>query len=279
MRLWGSRSSRPARASKRATIPSAPPPRTWWATCARARTSTPRTRRWWSTIRTASFRATSMPELVSLVRYRHQPGNPDIARHSGARPQRAAHAGYPAATSRPRDPASGAWQTADKGALVVMDAASGDVLALVSAPAPDPPGAALRRAHAGRTARPRALRPVSAGIDLQAGYRHRRPAPEPGVGAPHLSLPDAARWARGQHDTRAGTGPSKTISATAPTERSDMQRAIAVSCNAYFAQLGVHDVGSKALAETAARMGICHRRYGANCARRCRSRLTGRGRC
>ena len=36
----------------------------------------------------------------------------------------------------------------------------------------------------------------------------------------------------------------------------DMQRAIAVSCNAYFAQLGVHDVGSKALAETAALMGI-----------------------
>ena len=36
----------------------------------------------------------------------------------------------------------------------------------------------------------------------------------------------------------------------------DMERAIAVSCNAYFAQLGVHDVGSKALAETASRMGI-----------------------
>jgi cell division protein FtsI/penicillin-binding protein 2 len=36
----------------------------------------------------------------------------------------------------------------------------------------------------------------------------------------------------------------------------DMQRAIAVSCNAYFAQLGVHDVGSKALAETSAQMGI-----------------------
>src|SRR5450755_2463828 len=35
-----------------------------------------------------------------------------------------------------------------------------------------------------------------------------------------------------------------------------MERAIAVSCNAYFAQLGVHDVGSKALAETAARLGI-----------------------
>jgi peptidoglycan glycosyltransferase len=36
----------------------------------------------------------------------------------------------------------------------------------------------------------------------------------------------------------------------------DMERAIAVSCNAYFAQLGVHDVGSKALAETATEMGI-----------------------
>ena len=36
----------------------------------------------------------------------------------------------------------------------------------------------------------------------------------------------------------------------------DMERAIAVSCNAYFAQLGVHDVGSKALAETAERLGL-----------------------
>ena len=36
----------------------------------------------------------------------------------------------------------------------------------------------------------------------------------------------------------------------------DMERAIAVSCNAYFAQLGVHDVGSKALAETADRLGL-----------------------
>jgi peptidoglycan glycosyltransferase len=35
-----------------------------------------------------------------------------------------------------------------------------------------------------------------------------------------------------------------------------MQQAITVSCNAYFAQLGVHDVGSKALAETAAQFGI-----------------------
>jgi len=35
-----------------------------------------------------------------------------------------------------------------------------------------------------------------------------------------------------------------------------MEKAIAVSCNAYFAQLGVHDVGSQALTETAAQFGI-----------------------
>src|SRR3954452_25535670 len=35
-----------------------------------------------------------------------------------------------------------------------------------------------------------------------------------------------------------------------------MERAITVSCNAYFAQLGVHDVRSQALADTAAQMGI-----------------------
>jgi peptidoglycan glycosyltransferase len=35
-----------------------------------------------------------------------------------------------------------------------------------------------------------------------------------------------------------------------------MERAIAVSCNAYFAQLGVHDVGSQSLSETAAMLGI-----------------------
>src|SRR4029079_15627805 len=36
----------------------------------------------------------------------------------------------------------------------------------------------------------------------------------------------------------------------------DMERAITVSCNAYFAQLGVHDVGSQSLSATAAQMGI-----------------------
>src|SRR5262249_51263971 len=36
----------------------------------------------------------------------------------------------------------------------------------------------------------------------------------------------------------------------------DMSRAIAVSCNAYFAQLGVNDLGSKALSETAEQLGI-----------------------
>ena len=35
-----------------------------------------------------------------------------------------------------------------------------------------------------------------------------------------------------------------------------MEHAITVSCNAYFAQVGVHDVGSKNLAATAEQLGI-----------------------
>src|SRR5579871_4969576 len=38
--------------------------------------------------------------------------------------------------------------------------------------------------------------------------------------------------------------------------RLDMERAITVSCNAYFAQLGVYDVGAQSLAETAQAFGI-----------------------
>ena len=41
-----------------------------------------------------------------------------------------------------------------------------------------------------------------------------------------------------------------------PTARSTWSAPSRSRCNAYFAQLGVHDVGSQALAETAARMGI-----------------------
>ena len=81
-------------------------------------------------------------ELARLVRYRHQPGNPAIARILAR--DRDVHLtvdirlqlrAQQILERRLRE----AGET--KGAVVVMSAATGDVLALVSAPAPDPPGA------------------------------------------------------------------------------------------------------------------------------------------
>ena len=59
----------------------------------------------------------------------------------------------------------------------------------------------------------------------------------------------------------------------------DMERAIAVSCNAYFAQLGVHDVGSQGARGDRRANGNLDRRRCRSCASRCRSPRTARARC
>jgi cell division protein FtsW (lipid II flippase) len=141
------------------------------------------------------------------------------------------------------------------GAVVVMDAATGDVLALVSAPAPEPPGIRtaaatpdelLDRARYGQYPPGSTFKLVTAIAALRAdpGLKHR------------------TYLCRTLRDGRAGTTiagwnrPVKDDIGDQAHGTLDMQRAIVVSCNAYFAQLGAHDVGAKALAETAAQMGI-----------------------
>jgi len=195
-------------------------------------------------------------ELAPLVRYRHQPGNPAIARML-ARDRsvrltldirlqlRAAEI-----LERRLREAGG-----EKGALVVMDAASGGVVAMVSAPAPAPPGSRtaapspdelLDRARYGQYPPGSTFKLVTAiaALRLDPGLRHRT--------FQCHSLPDGRAgimipgWNRPIKDD-IGDHAHGTL---------DMERAIAVSCNAYFAQLGVHDVGSKALAETAEQLGI-----------------------
>jgi cell division protein FtsW (lipid II flippase)/cell division protein FtsI/penicillin-binding protein 2 len=195
-------------------------------------------------------------ELASLVRYRHQPGNPaiatllardrkvrmtvDIRLELRAKEILERHL---AASGNPR------------GALVVMDAASGDVLALVSAPAPDPPGTRtaaptpdelLDRARYGQYPPGSTFKLVTAIAALRGdpGLKRRTYfCRELGGGRAGNTI---AGWNRAIKDD-IGDRAHGTI---------DMSRAIAVSCNAYFAQLGVHDVGSKGLADTAAAMGI-----------------------
>ncbi len=196
------------------------------------------------------------PELASLVRYRHQPGNPEIARVLARdrnirltldiRLQLQAKQ----ILERRLQAAGGA-----KGALVVMDAASGGVVAMVSAPSPDPPGSRtvapspdelLDRARYGQYPPGSTFKLVTAiaALRIDPELRHRKFLCHGlGDGRCGTVIPG---WNRAIKDD-IGDHAHGTL---------DMERAIAVSCNAYFAQLGVHDVGSKALAETAAEMGI-----------------------
>jgi len=190
-------------------------------------------------------------ELASLVRYRHRPGNPGIAAVLARdrnirltldiRLQLRAKAILERQTRR--------------GAAVVMDAVSGGLLALVSTPAPNPPGLRtappvpdelLDRARYGEYPPGSTFKLVTAIAALRAdpGLKHRtyqcRTLADGRAGN------TIAGWNRAIKDD-IGDRAHGTL---------DMERAIAVSCNAYFAQLGVHDVGSKSLAETAAQLGI-----------------------
>jgi cell division protein FtsI/penicillin-binding protein 2/cell division protein FtsW (lipid II flippase) len=195
-------------------------------------------------------------ELAPLVRYRHQPGNPEIARLLAR--DRNVHLTVDIrlqlrAQQILERRLSQAGET--KGAVVVMSAATGDVLALVSAPTPAPPGIRqsaptpdelLDRARYGEYPPGSTFKLVTAiaALSKDPALRHR-------TFVCH-ALPDG----------RAGTvipgwnRPIKDDIGDHAHGTLDMERAIAVSCNAYFAQLGVHDVGAQLLARTAARLGI-----------------------
>jgi cell division protein FtsI/penicillin-binding protein 2/cell division protein FtsW (lipid II flippase) len=195
-------------------------------------------------------------ELASQVRYRHQPGNQGIARLLAR--DRNVHLTVDIRLQlRAREILDRHLRDAgaQKGSLVVMDAATGDVLALVSAPAPDPPGVRtaaptpdelLDRARYGEYPPGSTFKLVTAmaALRLNPELKHRtflcRTLADGRAGN------TIAGWNRAIKDD-IGDMAHGTL---------DMEKAITVSCNAYFAQLGVHDVGSKALAETAGQMGI-----------------------
>ncbi len=192
-------------------------------------------------------------ELAGLVRYRHEPGNPEIARVL-ARDRNIRTTLDIRLQLRARQILATRLHD-KKGSVVVMDAATGDVLAMVSLPAPDPPGIRmaaplpdelLDRARYGQYPPGSTFKLVTAiaALNRDPELRHR------------------TFLCRRLADGRAGNRipgwnrPIKDDIGDHPHGSPDMERAIAVSCNAYFAQLGVNDVGAKALADTAAEMGI-----------------------
>jgi cell division protein FtsW (lipid II flippase) len=205
-------------------------------------------------------------ELVPLLRHRHQPDNPEVRR----------------VLDRPRDVRMSidarlqvkvaeilrnqlkqAGQ--DKGAAVVMDPATGDLLAAVSFPLPqldlgDRPGGLSPEPDAAQEANPyldRArygLYPPGSTFKVVTAMAALRKDPQlTNKTYECVRLPDgrAGNFLKGSkrpiRDDVQDKQPHGTI---------DMERGIIVSCNAYFAQLGTYDVGSQSLLETANLLGI-----------------------
>jgi cell division protein FtsI/penicillin-binding protein 2/cell division protein FtsW (lipid II flippase) len=195
-------------------------------------------------------------ELASLVRFRHQPGNEALARVLSR--DRDIHLTLDIRLQlRAREILDRHLRdtTSRRGAAVIMDSASGDILAMVSAPAPEPPGA-------------RSVAPTPDELLDRARYGQYPPGSTFKLVTAIAALrgnPDLKRRTYLCHtlsDGRAGNviagwnRPIKDDVGDHAHGTIDMERAIAVSCNAYFAQLGVHDVGSQQLADTASAMGI-----------------------
>ena len=142
----------------------------------------------------------------------------------------------------------------DKGAAVVMDPATGDLLAAVSLPLPvadqtpeSDSNPYLDRARYGLYPPGSTFKVVTAIAALRKdqGLTHKT--------YECIRLPDGRfgnyikGWNRPIRDDVEDKNPHGNV---------DMERGIVVSCNAYFAQLGTYDVGAQPLLETATLLGI-----------------------
>jgi len=193
----------------------------------------------------------SYNDLAPVVRYRHQRGNPILQ----------------ALLNRDRDVRTtidirlqlkatellrqNLEPTGKKGALVIMNPATGDVLALVSWPQPvrtnsASPDELLDRARYGQY-------PPGSTFKLVTAMAALRLDPK---------ATEQTYTCRGLGDGRVGTvipgwrRPIRDDVGDHAHGTLNMANAIAVSCNAYFAQLGVHNVGAQALHDTANLLGI-----------------------
>ena len=195
-------------------------------------------------------------ELAPLIRYRHHPHNAGVAQIL-ARDRSLRMTVDIRLQLRAMEILQQHLRKAGvaNGALVVMEAGTGDVIAAVSAPSVSPPASRaapatpdelLDRARYGQYPPGSTFKLVTAMAALRGDplLTHRTYQCRPlGDGRCGNTI---AGWNRAIKDD-IGDHAHGTI---------DMERAIAVSCNAYFAQLGVRDVGSKALAETSDKLGL-----------------------
>jgi cell division protein FtsI/penicillin-binding protein 2 len=201
-------------------------------------------------------------ELVPLLRHRYDPNNPAVRRVLDRK--RDVRMSLDARLEvRAGEILKAALQKAgqDKGSIVVLDPATGELLAAVSYPLPPiGPGDAI---------------PEEAGEDAANPYldRARYGLYPPGstfkVVTAMAALRNDPQLAKQTYscirlpDGRVGNylhGSSRPIrddiEDKSPHGTIDMERAVIVSCNAYFAQLGTYNVGAQHLFDMGSLLGI-----------------------
>lgn len=190
-------------------------------------------------------------ELAPVVRYRHQRGNPLLQallnrdRNVNTTIDIRLQLKATEILKNHLQPSN------KKGALVIMNPQSGDTLAVVSWPEPSQGAAAsldelLDRARYGEYPPGSTFKLVTAMAALRLNPKAM----------------NQTYTCRGLGDGRVGTiipgwrRPIRDDIGDHAHGTLNMMNAITVSCNAYFAQLGVHNVGAEALHDTADALGI-----------------------
>jgi cell division protein FtsW (lipid II flippase) len=197
-------------------------------------------------------------ELLPLLRHRWQPEHPDVKRIRDR--DRSLHMSIDARLQ---------WRAADllenqlrklgrdKGAVVILDPESGDLLASVSYPWPSPTLGLVSPAASDDSLLDRArygLYPPGSSFKIVTSIAALRKNPQ-NLNNRYacIRLPDGRTgnfvrgWSHPIHDDIKDTVPHGDISLNA---------GLVVSCNAYFAQLGTYAVGAEALLDTANHLGI-----------------------
>jgi cell division protein FtsI/penicillin-binding protein 2/cell division protein FtsW (lipid II flippase) len=193
-------------------------------------------------------------ELLPLLRHRHESNNPEV-RKILDRPRDVRMAIDARLQMQVANILRNALKQAgvDRGAAVVMDPATGDLLAAVSLPMPTPDATDtesnpwLDRSRYGLYPPGSTFKVVTAMAALRkdANLMHKT----------HecIRLPDG----RVGNYLKGSKRPIRDdIQDHAPHGVLDLEHGLVVSCNAYFAQLGAYDVGADALHETATLLGI-----------------------
>ena len=201
-------------------------------------------------------------ELVPLLRHRYDPDNPAVRRVLDRK--RDVRMSLDARLEvRAGEILKAALQKAgqDKGSVVVLDPANGDLLAAVSYPLPPiAPGDAAPEEAGGDTANPyldRArygLYPPGSTFKVVTAMAALRSDPQLAKQTYScIRLPDGrvGNYLRGSNRPIRDDIEDKT-----PHGTIDMERAVIVSCNAYFAQLGTYNVGAQHLFDMGSLLGI-----------------------